>query len=95
VPALRQPTPRTAPDQRGKEEHPIGLERPADDPREYLALRHSLRQSQRCAFELVARQQALERTLRDEYERSLSWRITRPLRRAAAAARSLTARRAR
>ena len=45
------------------------LERPADDPREHAALRHNLRQVQR---EIEA--------LRRDYERSFSWRVTRPLR---------------
>jgi SAM-dependent methyltransferase len=49
------------------------LERPADDPREHAALRHNLRQVQR---ELEG--------VRGEYERSLSWRLTRPLRAARA-----------
>jgi SAM-dependent methyltransferase len=49
------------------------LERPADDAREYLALRHNLRQVQR---EL----ESAETTVRREYEGSTSWRITRPLR---------------
>jgi SAM-dependent methyltransferase len=71
------------------------LARPSDDPREWLALQHSLRQTQGKAFELTVRQQSLERALRDEYERSLSWRITRPLRRAGAMGRSLRERRAR
>jgi SAM-dependent methyltransferase len=47
------------------------LERPADDPREHAALRHNLRQVQR---ELEG--------VRAEYEQSLSWRLTRPLREA-------------
>ncbi len=71
------------------------LEQPSEDRREYLALQHSLRQAQGNALDLAVRQQALERSLRDEYERSLSWRITRPLRRAATAARSMLARCAR
>ena len=56
------------------------LERPSDDPREYLAVRHSLRQAQRQTFDLAVKVQILERTVREEYEQSLSWRITRPLR---------------
>lgn len=64
------------------------LERPSDDPREYVALRHNLRHLQRYALDLAVREQTLERTLRQEYERSLSWRLTRPLRSAARIARS-------
>ena len=48
------------------------LERPADDSREYDALRHNLRQVQR---ELDLSVQRLA-----EYENSLSWKVTRPLR---------------
>ncbi|MEA2377873.1 MAG: hypothetical protein QOD13_1780 [Thermoleophilaceae bacterium] len=71
------------------------LERPADDPREYPALRHSLVQVRR---ELEFAQGMCERgvelvdSVRADYERSLSWRVTRPLRAAAAAARSLRSR---
>lgn len=78
------------------------LQRPGDDPREYAALQHNLRQVQR---ELEVAQQALrdgveaERRLGEQrraeamaeqqgvYEGSLSWRSTRPLRAAAKAAR--------
>jgi SAM-dependent methyltransferase len=49
------------------------LERPADDRREWLALRNNLRQVER------DRKRSVEE-LRTEYERSLSWRMTRPLR---------------
>ncbi len=56
------------------------LERPADDPREHVALRHNLRQLQR------DQERALSE-LRAGYETSLSWRITRPLRAAARLAR--------
>jgi SAM-dependent methyltransferase len=84
------------------------LERPGDDPREYLALRHNLLQTQReleasqrrgreqlqaqrCAAEEdVARARA---AARQEYERSLSWRLTRPLRLARRGARAYRARR--
>lgn len=59
------------------------LERPADDPRELTALRHNLRQVER------DRERALSE-LRAGYERSLSWRATRPLREAARVARRLT-----
>jgi SAM-dependent methyltransferase len=57
------------------------LEEPADYPRELTALRHNLRQ--------------LERDLRNYYEGSRSWRLTRPLRTAARIARSLRHRGAR
>ncbi|MBV9193046.1 MAG: class I SAM-dependent methyltransferase [Solirubrobacterales bacterium] len=49
------------------------LEAPADDPREYLALRHNVRQVER------DRERALAELGR-RYEASWSWRITRPLR---------------
>jgi SAM-dependent methyltransferase len=71
------------------------LELPGDDPREYLALRHNLVQTQR-ELEAVQKRgrQALESArLADEqrladqlaeqrqvYEKSLSWRLTQPLR---------------
>jgi hypothetical protein len=78
------------------------LESPGDDPREYVALRHNLRQAQR---ELEAAQERGRREVesirlageerlaaalaqqRQIYERSLSWRSTRPLRSAAKLAR--------
>jgi hypothetical protein len=63
------------------------LERPADDPREYLALRRSLHRAQRRVLELAAGRTELERSIRDEYEGSLSWRVTVPLRRAKSAVR--------
>jgi SAM-dependent methyltransferase len=50
------------------------LERPSDDPREFAALRHNLRQVQR---ELERRGEELRR----DYEGTRSWRLTRPLRR--------------
>lgn len=77
---------------------------PSDDPREYAAAAHNVRQLQR-ELELVAaqHQQALtendrvraelEQRLRglelriEQYENSLSWRVTRPLRRAAGSVR--------
>jgi SAM-dependent methyltransferase len=71
------------------------LERPEDDPREYQALRHSLCQVRR---ELEFAQGLCERgveqveAVHHEYEESLSWRITRPLRGAARLARSLRSR---
>lgn len=51
------------------------LERPGDDPREWAALRHNVRQVER------DREKALAE-LRASYEASISWRITRPLREA-------------
>jgi SAM-dependent methyltransferase len=70
------------------------LARPADDPREYEALRHNLRQTQRelrraqedANAELRAARDESDTKLsaaREEYERSHSWRLTRPLRAAA------------
>jgi SAM-dependent methyltransferase len=57
------------------------LAAPGEDPREYHALRHNLKQ--------VQREQAVRAdSLRRYYERSLSWRITRPLRRVAAGVRA-------
>lgn len=67
------------------------LERPADDPREFVALRHNLTQVQReiealqeKAREDVAGAEAAGRAALDaqrrEFEESLSWRLTRPLR---------------
>lgn len=53
------------------------LAAPGADPREYAALRHNLRQVER------DRELALSQ-LRQRYETSLSWRITRPLRQASA-----------
>jgi SAM-dependent methyltransferase len=61
---------------------PEELERPADDPREFTALRHNLRQVQR-ELELA------EASVRREYEESTSWLVTRPLREGARLARTL------
>jgi hypothetical protein len=49
------------------------LERPSDDPREWIALQHNVRQVER------DRELALGE-VRGYYEGSLSWRVTRPLR---------------
>ena len=68
------------------------VERPGDDPREYGALRHNLvqvRREQRRAAD-AARQR--EARLREEYEATRSWRVTRPLRAAASLARRLSSR---
>jgi SAM-dependent methyltransferase len=53
------------------------LERPADDPREIAALRHNLRQLQREIEALTSQVNEVRRS----YESTLSWRLTRPLRR--------------
>ncbi len=58
------------------------VERPADDPREYQAVKHNLEQVQ---HELEIAQAVCAKIVRDvrqEYESSLSWRVTKPLRRA-------------
>jgi SAM-dependent methyltransferase len=61
------------------------LARPSDDPRELLALRHNIRQVER------DRERALAE-VRAQYESSLSWRMTHPLRAAARVVRGLRAR---
>ena len=60
---------------------PDDLAEPSIDPREVLALRHNLKQLQR---EQVLRSAELRRF----YEGSLSWRVTRPLRKASAVLRA-------
>jgi SAM-dependent methyltransferase len=84
---------------------PEEVERPADDPREYLAVRENLRQIQRELERAQAKFEAAHAELarirgqedaadvRREYEDSLSWRVTRPLREGRRLARSLRARR--
>jgi hypothetical protein len=76
------------------------IERPSDDPREFHAVRHNLHRAQReiehaqeefAAALREADQRRLE--LQRSYERSLSWRVTRPFRRAAQALRSWRAQR--
>jgi SAM-dependent methyltransferase len=62
------------------------LERPSDDPREWIALKHNLRQVERDR-ERALREVSTELSAR--YERSLSWRATRPLRQAAGLVRRL------
>ena len=84
------------------------LERPGADQREYAALRHNLVQAQheveatqrRAQERLEALRAAHDDALRGalaqarrEYERSLSWRLTRPLRVGRRAARAYLARR--
>jgi SAM-dependent methyltransferase len=68
------------------------LETPEDDPREYLAVRHNLRQVR---HEIERAQRQTERDLRREYEGTLSWQLTRPLRAAGRMARSVRSRRSR
>jgi SAM-dependent methyltransferase len=80
------------------------LQAPSDDPREIAALRHNLVQAQR-EIEATQRRGAealqAERALRAdavararaEYERSLSWALTRPIRIARRAGRAYFARR--
>jgi SAM-dependent methyltransferase len=64
------------------------LERPADDPREYTALKHNLRQ-------VEADRERMIFELRSSYENSRSWRLTRPLRDGAALIRAIRLRRRR
>jgi SAM-dependent methyltransferase len=71
------------------------LERPEDDPREYAALSHNLWQTQREMERSQREQDARLTEVRAEYERSLSWRVTRPLRAGARIARSLRSGRSR
>ncbi len=70
------------------------LERPADDPREYAAVKHNLRQveadRERALADVREEYERALSTLRAGYEKSLSWRVTRPLR---IAKRSLRSRR--
>jgi SAM-dependent methyltransferase len=69
------------------------LERPEDDPREYAAVRHNVRQT-RGEVERIQREQAEQlRDLRREYEGTSSWKLTRPLRAAGRIVRSLRSRR--
>ena len=66
------------------------IERPSEDPREYAAVRHNVRQLQR---ELESQAAAYEHRIREcearilVYEDSRSWRTTRPLREVAKALR--------
>lgn len=59
---------------------PEDLETPSGDPREYVALRHNLRQVQREVELHAAHAAAQEVEMRERYESTLSWRITKPLR---------------
>jgi SAM-dependent methyltransferase len=63
------------------------LARPEDSPREYEALRHNVRQTQRELRQVQQESDARLRAVREGYERSRSWRVTRPLRAAARIAR--------
>ena len=68
------------------------LEAAEDDPREYFAVQHNVRQTQ-AEIEQAQRDHAARiAELRREYEASPSWRLTRPLRRVAHLARRLRAR---
>ncbi|MFN8161838.1 MAG: class I SAM-dependent methyltransferase [Solirubrobacterales bacterium] len=60
---------------------PEELLRPGDDPREFDALRHNVRQVQRELEEAKAEAARREAEIREEFEGSLSWRATAPLRR--------------
>jgi SAM-dependent methyltransferase len=86
---------------------PATLERPGEDPREYTALRHNLSQLRRELEEVKQRgdnrleeARRAERAeavaeldlVRREYEQSLSWTVTRPVRAVGRAVRSLRAR---
>lgn len=68
------------------------VERPTDDPREYAAVRHNVRQLQReLVEELRYARELQQEALREQaasYEHSTSWKITKPLRVAAKALRS-------
>jgi SAM-dependent methyltransferase len=59
---------------------PEDLERESNDPREVAALRHNIRQLQHEVDWYGARLAAREAQLRHEFEASLSWQLTRPLR---------------
>jgi SAM-dependent methyltransferase len=71
------------------------IERPSEDPREYAAVRHNVKQLQR---ELDSQAALHEQSIRDyerrilEYENSRSWKSTRPLREFAHALRRRSAR---
>lgn len=84
------------------------IERPSDDPREYAAVSHNLVQAQReieaLQTDTVAKLSELQdrehgectkrlAELERTYEDSLSWRLTRPLRRVAASFREYRAKR--
>jgi len=59
---------------------PEELVAPGDDPREWVALRHNVTQLQReVEASFRGAKEIADRSSR-EYENSLSWRVTRPLR---------------
>jgi SAM-dependent methyltransferase len=75
------------------------LDDPSDDPREFVALRHNVRQLQREVADLERREAlmraqheeelaAVRAELGERYEGSLTWRVTRPLRTGARLVRS-------
>ncbi len=66
------------------------IEAPADDRREYFAARHNLCHAQKEIEVTQALSQRWLDDLRDEYESSISWRLTRPLRSARQKARALS-----
>jgi SAM-dependent methyltransferase len=66
---------------------PDNLLAPSDDPREWVALRHNLSQLQRELELRATAAEAATAAVAHGYERSLSWRLTRPLRWARARAR--------
>jgi SAM-dependent methyltransferase len=72
------------------------IERPSDDPREYAAVRHNVRQLQReLVNELQYIQELQRQALREQaasYENSMSWKVTRPFRLAARALRARSSR---
>jgi SAM-dependent methyltransferase len=82
---------------------PEDVAMPEEDPREYVAARENLRQVQReldaAEAGLAAAHEQLERAEHEhvarvrEYEDSLSWRVTRPLREGRRRARALRSRR--
>jgi len=63
---------------------PEDLERPDDDPREHKALRENVRLLQHEVLDHAEQLRRVEATIRGEYENSLSWRLTTPLREAKA-----------
>ena len=56
------------------------LARPSDDPREVVALRHNLKQVQRELEMALSEGEEHTQETRAEFENSLSWRATKPLR---------------
>jgi SAM-dependent methyltransferase len=66
---------------------------PRDDPREFAALRHNVKQLQREVETAERARQEVELGQRAAYEGSVSWRVTRPVRAAGRALRSLRTKR--